>query len=317
VERANRHRVKGAAATSYGLALGLITIIALSAVEGVGTALDEQFTSAGIAMSGGSLGGCTAPDGSEVERGESFSGFTRSSALGPAQCSDFRITGVCENQAMTPDVPHASCEQQIAPSLSVSHTLRQSDLTVTLSGGAGLSGCAVEAVPPSGTPVTLGPIACNGEVTESFSLPDPFEEAWDQTDVRVTMDNGATVLDTRSNVLRCPTTNIQASQTSTPTIDENCDGAFDQQGTLPILINNPTPNNNSRPIRADDFYGNWNRQRFCVCYGGTFNSTLSQTATASSWSYVRDDGTCNLQGSGSGGSTLVYTTIACDVTGFL
>ena len=117
---------------------------------------------------------------------------------------------------------------------SLSHTANNRTFTVSWTGGRGNGGgvgCAVQYRNPSGSWITVQNTSCDTDAAgRTISLPGGtnwYGTPWSSVQVRVIRNSDQAVLHTFSTNLTCATR--ASSSTPTPTVDEDCDGAWDDR----------------------------------------------------------------------------------------
>lgn len=118
--------------------------------------------------------------------------------------------------------------------LSLSHTPNSRSFTVSWTGGRGNGGgvgCAVQYRGPSGSWVTAQNTSCDTDANaRTITLPGGtnwYGGSWSSVQVRVIRNGDQAVLGTFLTPLTCAAR--AASSTPTPTIDEDCDGTWDDR----------------------------------------------------------------------------------------
>jgi hypothetical protein len=115
----------------------------------------------------------------------------------------------------------------VAPTgLSLTHTTRSKNLTVSWTGsGSNASDCVVQSF--NGTKwVNAGNVNCNATATNVAASLQGVGNNWNGRQVRLAAYGGYYPLATFSQTLNC--SSVSATTTSTPTIDEDCNGVWDE-----------------------------------------------------------------------------------------
>lgn len=143
-------------------------------------------------------------------------------------------TRTCNDGSLSGAYTYETCVVVDSPtSPTLTHTSNTSIVEISFTAGSGLSNCVIQNYDGSSWH-TMWSIDCNSNaVDESFSL-GTVGTSWNGRQVRLAADNGATPLFTFSTTLSCVATGYSTS--STPTIDEDCDGNYNNTtsgGTIP------------------------------------------------------------------------------------
>lgn len=117
--------------------------------------------------------------------------------------------------------------------LSLSHTANNKTLTVSWTAGIENGNCKLQ-YDKSGvwTDISATTYDCDSDLSsQSVTLPGDgwYSGNWNGVNVRVVKENDSNVMGTFSNTLSCSSTS--GSSSSTPNIDEDCDGSWNETGT--------------------------------------------------------------------------------------
>jgi hypothetical protein len=172
---------------------------------------------------------------------------------------------------------------------SFSHTNRRNSFNVSWSGGAGYSDCILQQNSAGGYR-NLGSIDC-ASGSGSFTVTTPGAN-WNGRDIRMAANNGATVLNT-FGALTCTTTS--AATSPTPTVDEDCNGVFDNTSSVNIWVSSGSAGSISNNGCS---YGNY----------GTIGGSCSGCSSEAAFCIRNSNNTISRVCSGSGSGARSYSS---------